>query len=43
VSVPFTPESEIHNAIRRLIAAFDFEALAQRAMNNALNRSRGRV
>ena len=39
----FTPESEIHNAIRRRIAAFDFEALAQRAIADGLDRSRGRV
>jgi hypothetical protein len=41
--MPFTPKCEIHNAIHRRIAAFDFEALAQRAMDDALNRSRGRV
>jgi hypothetical protein len=39
--MPFTPE-EIHSAIRR-IAAFDFEALAQRVIADGLDRSRGRV
>ena len=41
--MPFTPESEIHNAIRRRIAAFDFEALAHRAIADGLDRSCGRV
>jgi hypothetical protein len=41
--MPFTPESEIHNAIRRRIAAFDFDALAQRAIADGLDQSRGRV
>jgi hypothetical protein len=30
--VPFTQQSELYQAIHRRIAAFDFEALAQRAI-----------
>jgi hypothetical protein len=41
--MPFTPESEIHNAIHRRIAAFDFEALAHRAIADGLDRCRDRV
>jgi hypothetical protein len=41
--VPFTPESELYQAISRRIAAFDFEALAQRAISQGIDRSRGRV
>jgi hypothetical protein len=41
--VPFTPESELYQAIQRRIAAFDFEALAKRAIGEGIERSRGRV
>jgi hypothetical protein len=41
--VPFTPEGEIHRAIERRIAAFDFDGLAKRAIAEGLDRSRGRV
>jgi hypothetical protein len=41
--MPFTLESEMHNAIRRRIAAFDFEALAKQAIVAGIDRSRGRV
>jgi hypothetical protein len=41
--VPFTPESELYQAIKRRIAAFDFEGLAQRAIEAGIDRSRGRV
>ncbi len=32
--MPFTPESELYQAIQRRIAAFDFEALAMRAVDD---------
>ncbi len=41
--VPFTPESELYQAINRRIAAFDFEALAMRAVAAQLERAQGRV
>jgi len=41
--VPFTPESEIHRAIERRIAAFDFAGLARRAIADGIERARGRV
>ena len=41
--VAFTPEEEIHKAITRRIAAIDFEALAQRAVQEGIDRARGRV
>ena len=42
-NVPFTPESEIHRAIERRIAAFDFVGAAQRAITEGIDRARGRV
>jgi hypothetical protein len=39
----FTPESEIHRAIERRIAAIDFEALARQAIADGIERARGRV
>jgi hypothetical protein len=39
--LPFTPESELYRAINRRIAAFDFEALAKRAITEGIDRSRG--
>ncbi len=42
-AVAFTPESEIRHAIERQIAAFDFEALARRAVADGIDRARGRV
>src|SRR5205807_2196676 len=42
-AVPFTPESEIRRSIERRIAAFDFEALARRAIADGIDRARGRV
>jgi hypothetical protein len=41
--VPFTPESEIHRAVARRIAAFDFTGLARRAIADGIDRARGRV
>jgi hypothetical protein len=41
--IAFTPEGEIHRAIERRIAAFDFEALARRAVADGIDRARGRV
>jgi hypothetical protein len=41
--MPFTPESELYQAIQRRIAAFDFESLAKRAIADGIDRSRGRV
>jgi hypothetical protein len=41
--IPFTPESEIHSAIERRIATFDFEGLARRAIADGIDRARGRV
>jgi hypothetical protein len=41
--VAFTPEEEIHKAITRRIAAIDFEALARRAVQDGIDRARGRV
>jgi hypothetical protein len=41
--VGFTPESEIHRAIERRIAAFDFEAVARRTIAEGIERARGRV
>jgi hypothetical protein len=41
--VPFTPEAELYRAIERRIAAFDFEAAAQRAIAEGVDRARGRV
>jgi hypothetical protein len=41
--IAFTPEEEIHKAITRRIAAVDFEALARRAVQDGLDRARGRV
>jgi hypothetical protein len=41
--VPFTPESELYRAIDRQIAAFDFSAVASRAIAAGIDRSRGRV
>jgi hypothetical protein len=42
-NVVFTPESEIQRAIERRIAAFDFVAVAQRAITAGIDRARGRV
>jgi hypothetical protein len=42
-AVRFTPESEIHGAIERRIAAFDFEAMACNAIADGIDRTRGRV
>src|SRR5262249_45446662 len=41
--IAFPPEREIHQAIERQIAAFDFEAVAKRAIADGLDRFRGRV
>jgi hypothetical protein len=41
--VSFTPEEEIHKAITRRIVAIDFEALARRAIDEGIERARGRV
>jgi hypothetical protein len=41
--VSFTPESELYQAINRRIVAFDFGAVASRAIAAAIDRSRGRV
>jgi hypothetical protein len=41
--VGFTPEEEIHKAITRRIAAIDFEAVARRAIQDGIDRARGRV
>jgi hypothetical protein len=41
--VPFTPEAELHRAIERRIAAFDFEAVANRAIAAGIDRARGRA
>ncbi len=41
--VPFTPETELHRAIERQIAAFDFAGLARRAIAEGVDRARGRV
>ncbi len=41
--VPFTPEAELHRAIERQIAAFDFAGLARRAIAEGIDRARGRV
>jgi hypothetical protein len=42
-AIAFTPESEIHRAIERRIAAFDFEAVARRTIADGIERARGRV
>jgi hypothetical protein len=42
-ALAFTPESEIHHAIQRRIAAFDFEGLARRAVADGIERARGRI
>jgi len=42
-AIAFTPEEEIHKAITRRIAAIDFEALARRAIEDGIDRARGRV
>jgi hypothetical protein len=41
--VPFTPAAEIQHAIKRRIAAFDFEAVANHAIAAGIDRARGRV
>jgi hypothetical protein len=41
--VPFTPETELYQAIQRRIAAFAFEALAMRAIAEQVKRAQGRV
>jgi hypothetical protein len=41
--VSCTPEGELYRAINRGIAAFEFEALAMRAVTEQLERARGRV
>src|SRR5947209_5125594 len=43
LAVPFTPEAELRRAIERRIAAFDFEALARRAIAEGIDRARGQV
>jgi hypothetical protein len=42
-AVAFLPESEVHRAIERRIAAFDFEAVAKRAIAEGIERATGRV
>jgi hypothetical protein len=42
-TIVFTPEEEIHKTIARRIAAIDFEALARRAIDEGIERARGRV
>jgi hypothetical protein len=42
-AMPFTPLEEIEEAVRRRVEAVDFEALARRAVADALDRARGRV
>ncbi len=39
----FTTEAEIRRSIETRIAAFDFEGLAQRAVQEGIERARGRV
>jgi hypothetical protein len=41
--VAFTPEDELHRAIERRIAAFDFEAVANHAIAAGIDRACGRV
>jgi hypothetical protein len=41
--VPFTPLEEVERHVRRRIDTIDFETLARRAVENALDRARGRV
>jgi hypothetical protein len=41
--IPFTPEAEIHRAIERRIAAFDFEVVAMKAVATGIDQARGRV
>jgi hypothetical protein len=41
--VALRPVSDIHRAIERRIAEFDFVAVAQRSIGDALDRSRGQV
>jgi hypothetical protein len=43
VPIAFTSEREIRQAIERRIEAFDFQALAKRAIADRLDRSRGRI
>jgi hypothetical protein len=42
-AVAFTPYAEVERSIARRIAAFDFAALAEQAVRDALDRARGRV
>src|SRR5207248_3355343 len=41
--IAFTPFEEIEKAIRRQVEALDMEALAERAVSDAIDRARGRV
>jgi hypothetical protein len=41
--IPFTTLDEIHRSIERQIAAIDFKTLAQHAIEDSLDRARGRV
>ncbi len=39
----FTTEAEMHRSIESRIESFDFEGLAQRAVQEGIERARGRV
>jgi hypothetical protein len=41
--IPFTPLEEVEKAVRRQVERIDVEALARRAVEDALDRARGRV
>src|SRR5438874_12068727 len=41
--VPFTPLEEVERHVRRRVDGLDFDTLARRAVENALDRARGRV
>lgn len=42
-AIPFTPLEEIHQAIRRRIGTFDFDHLARQALQEAIDRKKGRI